>query len=190
VEKKYLPLVQDIIASQVSNVLEIVPFDVAIRRASAAGRHQKPVRKVHIDQSERGAYLRAKHELRDRPELLSDIMTSRVRYRIINVWKPIHGLVGDHPLVLADSQTVSDADLVAVEQKYPHYVGETLAVKFNPVQKYWYWSGMDIHEAILLQIYDSGHADTGEGGLSGAACAHASFNLSGTGDESLFRESV
>ena len=114
----YIPFVQSTISSLFMNVRKVSPFTVIIRRASAKGREEKPIRKVHVDPSEAGAYLRAKHELATDPGLLQDILANRVRYRIINIWKPINKPVRDHPLIFADSRTVADSDLVAVKQVY------------------------------------------------------------------------
>tara|TARA_R110002003_G_scaffold39_13_gene2529 strand:- start:17974 stop:18561 length:588 start_codon:yes stop_codon:yes gene_type:complete len=185
-----MSVVKELVASNIPHVIEVIPFDVTVRDAGATGRSQKPVRKVHVDQSESGAYLRAEHELRHRPEVLKDIIDHRIRYRIINFWKPTSGPVSDHPIVMADSRTVSDEDLVSVQQVYPHYTGETLAVIYNAAQRYWYWSNMTVREAILLQIYDSDVKNVDGAKSKGARCAHASFNLSGSADESVLRQNI
>jgi len=74
--------------------------------------------------------------------------------RIINVWRPINGPVQASPLAFADSMTVSDEALVAVEHRYVERTGETISVQHMDEQWY-YWSGIDNHERILLECFDS-----------------------------------
>ena len=190
IKELYLPLTKETIATYIPHLVKIVPFDITTRDASAQGRINRPVRKVHIDQSRHGAYLRAEHELSGMPELLDDVMKSRVRYRIVNVWSPINRVVKDHPLVFADSRTIADSDLLPVAQIYPHYAGETLAVKYNVAQKFWYWKDMNTTEAIVFQIFDSEGELNDNGNLYSARCVHASFCLSECGEESMTRESI
>lgn len=186
----YVPFVQSTISSLFRDVREVLPFGVTIRRASAKGREEKPVRKVHVDQSETGAYLRARRELVSDPGLLQDILADRARYRIINMWKPINHAVQDHPLVFADSRTIADPDLVAVKQIYPHFTGETYAVRYGAAHKYWFWSDMQTNEAVLLQCFDNAGKMAESGIGRGARVAHASFCLARDGDVELGRESV
>lgn len=188
----YLPFVQSTICSLLGNVQHIIPFDVTIRRADASDRQERPVRKMHIDQSKHGAYKRVEYELRKEPDLLQDIRQHRLRYRILNFWKPINGTIKDHPLVFADSRTVKSSDLVPVKHIYPHYVGETFAVKYGPDQRYWYWSNMGADDVVLLQCFDNidDMAENRDGEAQAARCAHASFCLAEKGYEACSRESI
>jgi hypothetical protein len=190
VNEIYIPFVLKTLSSLFGNARTVVPFTSTIRRASATGRQERPIRKVHIDQSEAGAYLRARHELASDPGLLQEILMNRVRYRIINMWKPINHPVRDRPLVFADSRTVADSDLIPVKQVYPHYTGETYAVRHSPAHKFWFWSDMQTNEAILLQCYDNAGKVEGSGSGFGARVAHVSFSLTVDESESSERESI
>ena len=75
--------------------------------------------------------------------------------RIINVWRPLNGPVQCTPLAFADSRTVGADALVAVEHRYAERTGETLSVRYDEGQRWYYWSGMENHERLLLVCYDS-----------------------------------
>lgn len=127
----------------------VLLFDHTIRRA-APNAHRAPVTRAHIDQTPRSAKQRVGFHLPDEAETLL-----KGRYRIINVWRPLNGPVETFPLAIADSNTVPDGDMVSVEHRYPDRTGETAAVRHNPAHRWYYWSGMDNDERLLLQCFDS-----------------------------------
>ena len=45
--------------------------------------------------------------------------------------------------------------MVGIQHRYPDRVGETAGVKYDGKQEWWYWSGMQNHERLFLQCYDS-----------------------------------
>ncbi|MGZ8265385.1 MAG: CmcJ/NvfI family oxidoreductase, partial [Burkholderiales bacterium] len=47
------------------------------------------------------------------------------------------------------------ADLLAAERRYPHRVGETYQVRYNPEHRWFYFSGMQRDEALVFKVYDS-----------------------------------
>lgn len=153
VQAVYVPKVEKLLLSHLEGALKVVVFDTTIRRAAKSELLHRPVRKLHIDQSARGAHLRAKQSLSI--EDARRVESGELRFRIVNLWKPLDGPVVDHPLMFADSTTLREEDLVAVEQRYPHYVGETYAVKYNQSTEFWFWSSMSTSELVLLQCYDS-----------------------------------
>jgi len=184
----YVLKIKELLLKHVEGSRKIVVFDTTIRRASTSEVLHRPVRKVHIDQSARGAHLRARHSLS--ADEIKTIEAGELRFRIVNVWKAIDQSVTDHPLMFADSTTVEDVDLVAVEQRYPHYSGETYAVRHNKAQKFWFWSDMSTSDLVLLQCFDSLGQLDGQGFKRRTRCAHGSFNLYGSEEETFTRSSM
>ncbi|KAI4131037.1 MAG: hypothetical protein LQ338_001452 [Usnochroma carphineum] len=121
-------------------------FDHTVR---LIGGKRPPVLRVQIDQTPAAAAGRVRAVL---PNGADELLKSRVRS--INVWRPINGPVQCSPLTFADSKTVRDEALVAVEHRYVDRTGETISVQHMDEQWY-YWSGIDNDERILLECFDS-----------------------------------
>ena len=133
----------------------VLTFDHTIRRrlpgqpAHREGQRQ-PVARVHVDQTDLSGQARVWRHLPDEAEAL---LAGRVR--IVNLWRPIVGPVFDHPLAMADGRTLAPSDLIATDLLYPDRKGETYSVAFNPAHRWYYWSGMQPDEVLLLKCYDS-----------------------------------
>ncbi|KAF1962407.1 hypothetical protein CC80DRAFT_487873 [Byssothecium circinans] len=145
----YYPEVEKLLLQTVQGATRVLLFDHTVRR-SHPDANRAPVTRVHIDQTPSSAAARVKHHLPDEADKLL-----QGRYRIINVWRPLNGPVMAHPLAVADSAHVRDEDLVGVEHRYPDRTGETAGVRYNPGQKWYYWSGMTNTDRLLLKCYDS-----------------------------------
>jgi hypothetical protein len=118
------------------------------RRADAP---RQPVPRVHVDHTVRSGPQRVRDLL---PEAVAeDLLYGRVQ--IINLWRPIVGPLRDFPLAVADARSVDAADLVPADLVYPHRVGETYAVRYNPAHRWFYVPEMRTDEALLLKCYDS-----------------------------------
>jgi hypothetical protein len=126
-------------------------FDHTIRRDGDGSSPQKrgPVQRVHIDQSAAASRSRVPFHLPDDAGRLS-----QSRFQIINVWRPIKTIRRD-PLTVADSTTVRDEDLVPIPLIYPNRNGETLGVRYNEGQRFYYKSGLTPEEVILIKCFDS-----------------------------------
>jgi len=149
IKNTYYPEIEKLILEQVPGAHKVTVFDHTIRRSNP-GAPRAPVTRVHVDQTGRSTEWRVKlHDPEEADELLKG------RYRIINVWRPLNGPVQAHPLGFASADTVNDSDLVPVEHRYPHRTGETAAVRYNKGQQFYYWSGMENDERLLLKCYDS-----------------------------------
>lgn len=150
VKRVYYPEVTKLLLDNVPGAHKVILFDHTIRREDpAAPRH--PVNRAHVDQTPRAAAERVRlHAPEPEAEELS-----RGRYRIINVWKPLSGPVQSSPLAFASADSIAPDDLVPVEHRYPHRTGETMAVRFNPAQKWMYLSGMEEHERLFLKCSDT-----------------------------------
>ncbi|KAI5856234.1 hypothetical protein BZA05DRAFT_462140 [Tricharina praecox] len=151
IETVYYSEIKDIVRKHVSDVKEIFIFDHTVRR-NTLNALRGPVQVTHIDQTTKSGDARLRHHFPDRAD---ELIRNGTRYQIINVWRPINGVVVSHPLAFADSSTVADDDLVAVAHKYPHYEGETAGVTHKEAQKWWYVSGQKDDEVTLIKCFDS-----------------------------------
>lgn len=150
IKKHYYPEVEKLLLNEIpGSPNRVLLFDHTVRRADPNA-HRAPVTRAHIDQTPKSAEQRVEFHLPDEADKLK-----AGRYRIINVWRPLNGAVETHPLAFANSQTVPDDDMVPVEHRYPDRSGETAAIRYNKHHEWWYWSGIDDDERILLQCYDS-----------------------------------
>lgn len=134
-------LAEDAIRQQISEFERIVVFDVTCRTASPREVLRRSVRKVHVDQSPKGAAHRIQRHL-SQSEAHS-VASNKQHLRIVNVWKPLVEPVKDHPLAMAESLSVSNNDLFTVKHIYPDITGETYAVAYSPEQKF-----------LVLEPYD------------------------------------
>lgn len=145
----YYPEVEKLLLESLPGANRVLLFDYTIRRSSPNA-ERAPVTRVHIDQTPSSAAARVRFHL---PEEAEELLQGR--YRIINVWRPLNGPVMAHPLAVADSATVRDEDLIPVEHRYPDRTGETAAVRYNPGQNWYYWSGMKNEDRLFLKCFDS-----------------------------------
>lgn len=179
IKKVYYPEVEKLLLSYIPGAHKVVLFDHTIRR-SDPNANRAPVVRVHIDQTPSSAAQRVKFHLGDEAENLL-----QGRYRIINVWRPLNGPVMAHPLAVADSATVRDEDLIPVEHRYPDRTGETAAVRYNPGQRWYYWSGMKNEDRLFLKCFDSDE-DVGQWGR----VPHTAFVDPRTPEGAVGRESI
>jgi hypothetical protein len=178
------------IALQVTGAKQAFVFDHLVRRresdrapltfgkrgadglAAANGR-------IHNDYSEASGLKRLGLVLQD-PGILARIR----RYSIFNIWRSINGPVLDTPLAVCDARSVSPADLVCSEVRYPRRTGEIYAVKHAPRHRWWYYPEMDRHEALVFKQFDSI--------TEGVArfVPHAAFDLPHIPADAPLRESI
>lgn len=179
----YYKEVEDLL-KEVTGAHRVVIFDYTIRRnipgqvdnPSSRG----PVGRVHIDQTPWAGEERVRlHTGEDAGQLLKE------RVQIINVWRPINGVVEDHPLALADYRSVDwENDLVPVALRYQTREGETFSVKYSPKLKFYYKSKIDTDEVYLIKCF--------ENKLDGRArlTPHTAFTDPNTSDNAKPRESI
>jgi len=175
IKEKYYSETEKLLLDNVPGAKKVFLFDHTIRY-SKPGASRGPVNWAHIDQTNKSAVQRVRNHMgEEADELLKD------RVRLINIWRPLKGPVKAFPLAMADSTSVTDADLVGVEHRYKTFTGETAGVRYSENHKWWYWSGMNPDERILLQCFDS------QGGR--ARVAHTAFvdprSPDGEGRESI-----
>ncbi|KAL8712675.1 MAG: hypothetical protein Q9220_003207 [cf. Caloplaca sp. 1 TL-2023] len=170
----YYPEVERLLLKE-TDAKKVLLFDHTIRLATP-GANRAPVNRVHIDQTAASAAQRVRNHLPNPAEAEEAL---KGRYRIINVWRPL-STVAAHPLAFADSTTVPDDALVGIEHRYPDRTGETAAVKMTEGQSWWYWSGMEGDERLMLCCFDS---------EKGGRVPHSAF-VDPRSEEGVGRESV
>lgn len=175
IQQTYYPEIENLILQNVPGANRVFIFDHTVRRSSPNA-HRAPVNRAHIDQTTKSANMRVDYHMGSEASTLKN-----GRVRLINVWRPLNGPVVASPLAYADSRSVPDEDIVAVEHRYPHRTGETAGVKFTEQGKWFYWSGMRDDERVLLQCYDS---------KDGARTPHSAFVDPRTREEWPGRESI
>ncbi|KAI9043678.1 putative methyltransferase [Aspergillus affinis] len=191
VEQHYYPEVISLLKSHLSQqpgtdeIKDIILFDHTIR-LSSPGAPRAPVLRAHVDQTRFAATERVKLHVTD-PVLREAALSGKLRYRIINVWRPLNeGPVESSPLAFAHAQSVDpQTDLVPVQHRYPHRVGETMGVRFNENQKWMYLSGMTGEERLLLQCSDSSAGEDER-----AVVPHTAFWDERTREGAVGRESI
>lgn len=145
-------LARDEAAALVRNVTgasRVVVFDHTLRRRSPDAVRQ-PSTRVHNDYTERSAPQRVRDLLGDEADTLLG-----KRFALINVWRPIRHAAQDWPLALADARTVRKADLIATDIVYPDRRGEIYGLAHAASQRWWYYPGMQLDEALLIKCFDS-----------------------------------
>jgi hypothetical protein len=149
----YYPEIEQLIRSQ-SGASRVVIFDHALRSGDEAEREEKlvrnPVLQAHNDYTEWSGPNRLREILPDE----ADELLKR-RFAIIQVWRAINRPIQSNPLALADARSIAFEDLMVAERRYPHRVGQTYRLKFNPEHRWIYFPEMRPDEAIVFKVYDS-----------------------------------
>lgn len=150
----YYPEVEALLLSHIAGAHKVVIFDHTIRRQKPDSPRQ-PVPRAHVDQTPAAAAERVRLHIPDQAESTALL---KGRYRIVNVWRPLdinNEPVQSAPLAFATAKSVNPNDLITVQHRYPNRTGETMDVRYNKNQKWFYWSGMTANERILLKCADS-----------------------------------
>lgn len=182
VKSIYYPEIEDLIRRE-SGASRVVIFDHALRSGDEAEREEKlirnPVLQAHNDYTEWSGPNRLREILPDEAEELL-----KRRFAIIQVWRAIHRPIESNPLALADARSVALDDLMIAERRYPHRVGQTYRLKYNPGHRWIYFPEMRPDEAIVFKVYDS------EKDGRARFTAHTSFHDPATRPGALARQSI
>lgn len=152
----YYPEAEQLL-KEVTGVTKVVIFDHTLRNGprSKPGENniKEPVKRVHNDFTAKSGLTRARLELAARG--IDDIDTLvQQRFAIINVWRAIAQPVQESPLAVCDAQSIAPADLIAADLVYPHRVGETYAIAYNPRHRWFYFPQMHPGEVLLIKCFD------------------------------------
>ncbi len=152
-EAIYYPEVERLV-KEVSGASRVVVFDHTLRSGDqaeqATRRIREPVLWAHNDYTEWSGPQRVREIL---PEEADTLLAHR--FAIIQVWRATHQPVQRNPLAMVDARTVTMSDLIKAERRYPHRVGETYQLAYNPNQRWFYFPQMCCNEALVFKVYDS-----------------------------------
>jgi hypothetical protein len=156
-KKVYYPEVEALIRAR-AGAARVVVFDHTLRSGSEHEREAKllrePVLSAHNDYTEWSGPQRVRELMGDEAEKL----LAR-RFAIIQVWRAAYPDAAEpirsNPLALADARSVASEDLLVAERRYPHRVGQTYRLKYNPRHRWFYFPQMRRDEAIVFKVYDS-----------------------------------
>ncbi|HKV53365.1 MAG TPA: CmcJ/NvfI family oxidoreductase, partial [Candidatus Binataceae bacterium] len=160
----------------------VVVFDHIVRNAARAKLDKMvklPAKGAHNDYTMASGPQRVRDFF---PETADELL--RQRFAIINVWRPVSGPVMESPFAICDAQTIVPGDFVPSALIYPHRRGETLAIKFNPTHRWYYFPLMQTDEAVMLKCYDS--ANDGRARMT----AHTGFDDPTSPPDAPPRESI
>lgn len=162
VRTHYFPQVAGFVR-EVLGAHAVFVFDYNTRSSARAARGEPgvrvPVAAVHNDYTERSGPRRAR-------EILADVDREDLgtrRYAFVNLWRPLVGPVQDTPLALCDARTVHPEDIVDTpihhyvesDLQQPSHSGEIQSLRHAPRHRWYWFSDMQPHEALLLKCYDS-----------------------------------
>ncbi|KAF1996598.1 hypothetical protein P154DRAFT_525448 [Amniculicola lignicola CBS 123094] len=147
--------IKNVYYSEVSKLLqqhlgvqEVVIQGHGVRRQGKDGQRQ-PIAFVHADHSDDVARRMAQeHESQTKKNHLHE-----ERFRIFSVWRPLNGTVESMPLAFVAGDSLDKNDLFPVQYSDPQ--NEFTGLRFNPGQRWYYWSGMNNTNRLLLQCTDS-----------------------------------
>lgn len=149
----YYPEVEKLIA-ETSGASRVVIFDHTVRSGDEGTRKAKlvrePVLSAHNDYTENSGPRRVREILPDEADELL-----KKRFAIIQVWRPIRLPIDANPLTMCDSRSCKPEDFLIAERRYPHRVGETYRMQYNPAHEWYYFPHMRRDEALVFKVYDS-----------------------------------
>jgi hypothetical protein len=149
----YFPEIERLI-KEASGASRVVIFDHTLRSGNEDEREEKlirePVLSAHNDYTEWSGPQRVREIMGDEAE---DLL--KRRFSIIQVWRAIDKPIQSNPLAVADARSVAPEDLMIAERRYPHRVGQTYRLKYNPNHRWYYFPRMRRDEAIVFTVYDS-----------------------------------
>lgn len=159
-------------------------FDHTIRigdeSAQKAANARPPVKGVHNDYTEASAPRRLR-------EIVGDAEAERrmrSRWAIIQVWRPIRGVVQVDPLGICDGRSIPREGFVLVQRRYKYRTGEVYHIAHNPAHRWYYFPHMTRNEALVFKVFDS---DTSK---PSRFTAHSSFDDPGSPPDAPPRESI
>ncbi|HEX4209677.1 MAG TPA: CmcJ/NvfI family oxidoreductase [Candidatus Binataceae bacterium] len=181
VRRVYYPECQRLVKAA-TGAARVVTFDHIVRNAARAKADKGvklPAKGAHNDYT----FFSGPKRVRDFfPDEADSLLNHR--YAIINVWRPVAGPVLESPFAICDAQSIDPADFVASDLIYPHRRGETLAIRYNPAHRWYYFPYMQPDEAMLLKCYDS--ATDGRARMT----AHTAFDDPTSAPDAPPRESI
>jgi hypothetical protein len=133
----------------------VLMFDHTIRISDDNLRQEKlaraPVRSVHNDYTDKSGLQR----VRDLLEPDEANAALKGRFAIVQVWRPITEVLLRDPLAICDARTLPKEGFIVVERHYPHRIGETYHITYNPALEWYYFPEIKRTEALIFRVFDS-----------------------------------
>jgi hypothetical protein len=152
-KRVYYPEVAALI-QKISGAKRVHVFDHTLRSGDEREREarllREPVLSAHNDYTEWSGPNRVRELMGDEADQLL-----AHRFAIIQVWRAINQPIESNPLAIADAKSVQPDDLLVAERRYPHRVGQTYRLKFNPRHRWVYFPRMRRDEALVFKVFDS-----------------------------------
>jgi len=149
----YYPEVAQLIKT-IAGARRVHVFDHTLRSGDEREREarllREPVLSAHNDYTEWSGPNRVRELLPEESEILL-----QGRFAIIQVWRAINQPIESNPLAIADANSVQPDDLLIAERRYPHRVGQTYRLKYNPRHRWFYFPRMRRDEALVFKVFDS-----------------------------------
>jgi len=153
VRRVYYPEMEALVKAE-SGAARVVVFDHTLRTADDAAREARKIRevvsRVHNDYTEWSGPQRVRDLV---PDEADDLL--RRRFAIIQVWRPIRYPVETFPLAICSARTLSPANLVVSERRYPNRIGQTYAITYSPDHAWYWFPRMRREEALVFKTYES-----------------------------------
>ncbi len=173
VREAFYPIVRDAMMSKLGcQSVEI--FDHTLRTSSLAKQKELGIREsaniVHNDYSSPSGIQRLQDFLSDSGRSREFDSLCERRFAIVNYWRSIAGTVANYPLIFCDARTLSPHDPVPVTRRSRNRTGELQVARYNPLQRWYYFSQMKNSEAMLFKTFDSDESNPSR------FCFHSSFD--------------
>jgi len=153
IRRVYYPEMEALV-KQESGAKRVVVIDHTLRTADddlrQAAKVRDVVRRVHNDYTEWSGPQRVRDLMGDEAEELL-----KLRFAIVQTWRPIRHPVESWPLAIADARSLSPDDLVVTERRYPDRIGQTSAITWNPEHRWYWFPDMRPDEALIFKVYES-----------------------------------
>ncbi len=178
----YYPEVEALV-KQRSGARRVHVFDHTLRSGDEQTRKERlirePVDRVHNDYTEWSGPNRVRELLPDEADELLE-----GRFAIIQVWRAIRNPIESDPLAICSAQSIAAEDLLISERRYPHRVGQTYQVSYNPDHEWYYFPRMARDEALVFKVFDS------ETDGRARFTAHSAFSDPASPSDAAPRESI
>ncbi|KAI6374024.1 hypothetical protein MCOR25_003259 [Pyricularia grisea] len=109
-----------------------------------------PLYTCHVDQSAWAAEGVARRWIKDDVEALLKLP----RYQIINMWRPVRPIERD-PFAVTDARSISPDDIVRVPLKFADHDAESIEMRANKDQKWYYKDHQTTDEVLLFTQVDT-----------------------------------
>jgi hypothetical protein len=162
VKRIYAEEVKELIQTILPRVKTIMPPAQGIRRSVVGGIFNGPAKVVHNDYGVDFEEVTRRNPFFDFEKQKAKYdETKSNEFMLINFWRPIKPMsdkpLRSLPLCFLDASTLSEDDMVAIDQKS---LGIAMALKYNPNHKFYYYPDMTVDEVVVFKQFHNVRNDT------------------------------